>query len=89
MKGKSTSGAEPLVLELSGRVWRSSLTDVQRAVEAARRERRSVTLDCREVAHVDRRTVRFLAESRARGVGIEAPPAYLSYWIDFESGSAA
>jgi anti-anti-sigma regulatory factor len=76
----SDSGS--LVVELSGTVRGAHLPSLRRIVASARRERRGVTIDCRQVVRVDRRAVGFLAASRARGVQITRVPAYVNYWLD-------
>ncbi len=79
---EGSRGAGPLVLKLSGAVWKERLGDVQRAVEAARTRGEAVMLDCREVVRVDRRAVRFLAENRARGVALVEAPGFLRFWVE-------
>jgi hypothetical protein len=72
-------------LALAGKCSGTSLGELRRAIENARRSNRRVLIDLSEVTLVDRPSLQFLAAQTREDVTLTNCPEYIEPWISRES----
>ncbi len=83
--GKSIDGAGAITLTLAGKFNGTSLGELRREIEGARRMQREIVIDLGEVTLVDRPCLRFLAASP--DIKVVNCPEYIQPWIARDSSS--
>ena len=71
-------------LSLAGKCSGTSLGELRRAIESARRSHRRVQIDLSEVTLVDRPSLQFLAAQTREDVTLTNCPEYIEPWISRE-----
>jgi hypothetical protein len=72
-------------LALAGKCNGTSLGELRRAIERARRSHRRVSIDLSEVTLLDRPSLQFLAAQSREDVTLTNCPEYIQPWIYRES----
>jgi hypothetical protein len=72
------TGEGLVVLHVSGRIHAEHVDTLRELVE---RERGGVAIDLKEVVLVDRKAVKLLALSQAKGTELRNCPAYIREWV--------
>ena len=72
-----------VVLTVSGRLNAENLDEVQTLLSAEAGSRR-ITLDLKDLTHVDQDTVRFLERCEVDNIQLKNCPAYIREWITRE-----
>jgi len=69
------------IFALSGRIEAGNVSELHELLNAEAKAI-EVMLDLTEVKLVDREAIRFLAECKARGIGLKDCPSYIRRWIE-------
>jgi anti-anti-sigma regulatory factor len=76
--------AHSVTYAVAGDIDSAHLPVLREIVEKARRKRRRVVLDLKEVTLVDRESLHFLAAARQAGLQLAHCPAYVRKWVEQE-----
>ncbi len=76
---KKMDGAGTITLTVAGKFNMSSLGELRREIEGARRMQREIVIDLSEVTLVDRSCLRFLAA--IQDIKVVNCPEYIQPWI--------
>jgi anti-anti-sigma regulatory factor len=74
-----------VTLVVGGTLNAAAIADLDRSLAHARALREPVVLDLREVALIDRPTLKYLIDVKQSDVGLVICPDYVEHWIERES----